>query len=866
MNSTGISLKKQGNYRFNDFEVDLGRRSVRRSGHSVSIGSRTFDLLAFFLVNPQRVVSRQDLMDTLWPDSNVDENALSQQVLLLRKALTGTQSGDKLVVTIPDRGYQFTASVTRVDLAKVQAPDRRENRMQPRAARSRVAFAVEEDDEESGSVESAAEEEPDASPNRGKASIRESRPARVTKQTPKRAAAPDSGPDSDSERELPADKRFGFFATLANSGPLLIVGVMALVAILAWGGWLGWRWYQLHVPRPDSLGLVIGPFTNNTGNPQFDGSITTAATIDLQQSPFLRIAPDREVLDTKSAEPNDNTAQICRKLHDQAYLSGNVHLLAQKYLIALDATDCVTGSSMARSIGIADSPDGVLLVLDKVAADLRSQLGESASSIANFSKPLFAERAASLEALKAYADATLQLQLGNNKDAIPLLQRAVELDHQFALAFYNLGVASSTVGDEEMAQTALTRAYGLRDTAGEFDKLSIVAAYYSLVRGDLLDGIRNQKDAMEKYPNNSVFPAYLAQLFIDIGNPALALDPVQRSILLNPGNPAAYVTLTRAYMHMNRYEEAAATCRRAIDMHLDRPEIHGFLLQIAYLRLDQPAIDEQVAWAHSIQDDRAQSYMQLQQALIAFADGKVKAAHALFAKLVDEDRTRGQLESASRILDTEPRMTAEVGQLEAALAQLTHLPESSDSIESADIPVAWAEVGETSRAQTLLQRLLDAHPTATLWQQDLAPQIRASIDLNQRLPDAAIHALEAAAPYENRSFDVTALRGRAYLAAKQPDLAEREFRKILDHHGIDPLSYNYPLAQLGLARALAQQGKSVEAGYAYRVLFQIWKDADPDLPRLKAAKEEYTHLTGLPARAKPPASSHPATKPAATKR
>jgi DNA-binding winged helix-turn-helix (wHTH) protein/tetratricopeptide (TPR) repeat protein len=867
-----MSLKKQGKYRFNDFEVDLGQRSVRRAGHSISVSPRTFDLLAFFVLNPQRVVSKRELMDTLWPDSNVDENTLGQQVLLLRKALTGTQSGDKLVVTIPDRGYQFTASVTRVDLAKASGSDRREARLQPRPATSRVAFAVEEDEDEAEPSESVPDE---ALPSGAKTgdTTQFSKSGSVPKQTqvPKRSSAPEMDPDanSDSNPEFAPEKPVGLFAAMANSGPLFIVGVMALVAILVWGGWLGWRWYQIHRPQPDSLGLVIGPFTNNTGNPQFDASITTASTIDLRQSPFLRIADDREVFDAKIAEPKNNTAQVCRQLHDQAYLTGNIHRLGQKYLVALEATNCATGRSMARSIGIADSPEGVVLVLDKVAADLRRQLGESASSVANYNKPLFAGRTPSLESLKAYADASVQLETGNKREAVSLLQRAVELDPQFTLAFYDLGVASSTLGDEDMAETTLTRAYGLRDTASDFDKLSIIAAYDSLVRGDLIDGIRNQKDATEKYPNNAVFPAYLAQLYMDTGNPALALDPAQRSVALNPGNPDAYVTLARAYLRMNRFDEAAATCRRAIDLHLDGPQIHGFLLQIAYLHLDQPAIDEQVAWAHTIQDDRAESYMHLQQAFIAFADGKVAAARALFAKLVDDYRKRGESEQASRILDAEPRMSAEVGLLEAALAQLTHLPASSDpnpSVESADIPVAWAEVGETSRAQTLLQRLLDAHPTATLWQQELAPQIRASIDLNQRLPDAAIHALEAAAPYENRSFDVTALRGRAYLAAKQPDLAEREFHKILDHHGIDPLSYNYPLAQLGLARSLAQQGKSVEAEYAYSVLFQIWKDADPDLPRLKAAKEEYTHLTGLPAHTKPAAPSHPATKPTATRR
>jgi hypothetical protein len=88
------------------------------------------------------------------------------------------------------------------------------------------------------------------------------------------------------------------------------------------------------------------------------------------------------------------------------------------------------------------------------------------------------------------------------------------------------------------------------------------------------------------------------------------------------------------------------------------------------------------------------------------------------------------------------------------------------------------------------------------------------------------------------------MTGRAYLAAKKPAEAEAAFRKVIDHPGIEPLSYNYPLAQLGLARALAAQGKLVDASQVYKVVLAIWKDADPDLLRLRDAKAEYAKLGG----------------------
>jgi predicted Zn-dependent protease len=217
-----------------------------------------------------------------------------------------------------------------------------------------------------------------------------------------------------------------------------------------------------------------------------------------------------------------------------------------------------------------------------------------------------------------------------------------------------------------------------------------------------------------------------------------------------------------------------------------------------------------------------------------------------------------------------PRIEAELGLTDIAHALLTHMPAEVESGESGagdsfDIPVAWALTAEIARAEALLKSELEAHPTSTLWQEDYALQIRAAIALNQKQPEEAIEDLKPAEAFDLRSFDVPALRGRAYLAAQKPELAEAEFRKILNHSGIEPLSYNYPLAQLGLARALALEGKTAEAEDTYKMFFAAWKDADADLPRLKEAKAEYARLAGGAVKAKPAGSSQPTGKPALAK-
>ena len=124
------------------------------------------------------------------------------------------------------------------------------------------------------------------------------------------------------------------------------------------------------------------------------------------------------------------------------------------------------------------------------------------------------------------------------------------------------------------------------------------------------------------------------------------------------------------------------------------------------------------------------------------------------------------------------------------------------------------------------------------------PIIRAAIALQRDRADEAIEFLNAALPYEGGSaaFWPNYLRGQAYLRLRHGTRAAAEFQKILDHRGWDPASPMYPLAYLGLARAALLDGDVTKARSAYQDFFAIWKDADPDIPILIEAKQEYEKL------------------------
>lgn len=844
--SYDMTLTMQGKYRFQDFEIDLPHRLLQREGRAIELGATTFDLLAFLILNPQRVVTEDELMDALWPELHDEDADLMGQVSLLRRALGGAQPGDRLLAAIPGYGYQFTAPVIEVPEA--------------------IPEPVEQlDDEElhAEQFEAGAEVGPDAD--------EAPEPAvhfadAMTRAKRKQAANHDHNFEEDDTFD--GRSRVGFFSGFRHPGPwhvAILAGVVVSILFAAL-----WSWRQIHRPPTEPVSLVLADFENTTGNPQFDVSLKTAFTIDLEQSPFLAVSSQAAVNQAVTAmKANVDkplspalARQVCISLHDNVYLTGAIRTFGNHYLATLQAFHCSDGGKLAASRGIADSPDAVVAVLDKVAADLRKQLGESPQSVASFSKPLFADRPASLEALKAYSDGSRFQAQGDLEQSLTLLKHAVnEIDPQFALAFARLSAVYFALGQRDQAVATLTQAFKLRDNLSEPNRLEVIAAYNDSVTGDLQASIRTYKDWSNEYPRNPEPLINSAEREIQMGRAALALESAQRALQLNPSDALIYTILARAELSVGRVDAASNTCQLAITRRLDDEPIHGLLLQIAFLRLDQPGIDAQLAWARSATGDKpAQPYMLLQQGLIDFAQGKAKAGQAALSESAAGFAALGQADYSARILGAMPRIEAELGLTESAYNQLTRLPQSTDAtaIGSADIPVAWAHTGETSRAGALLKQELDLHPANTLWQEDFAPQVKAAVAMNQQHFAEAVDDLKPASPFDLRSFEAPAMRGRAYLAAKQPVLAEAEFHKILDHPGIEPLSHNYPLAQLGLARAEAQEGKTADAGFAYKLVLQIWKDADSDLPRLKEAQAEYARLSGEPAKVKPKPLSKPA--------
>ena len=101
-------------YAFGSFVADTVTRRLWRDGHPVPITAKTFDVLAVLLEHRDRLVTKDELLDRVWPDTAVQENNLARQVSSLRRALGQRPDEADYVLTVPGQGYRFVANAQEI--------------------------------------------------------------------------------------------------------------------------------------------------------------------------------------------------------------------------------------------------------------------------------------------------------------------------------------------------------------------------------------------------------------------------------------------------------------------------------------------------------------------------------------------------------------------------------------------------------------------------------------------------------------------------------------------------------------------------------------------------------------------------------
>lgn len=629
------------------------------------------------------------------------------------------------------------------------------------------------------------------------------------------------------------------------------VALVIIAALIAGGLYLRSR-RSVRLTEKDSV--LLADFVNTTGDPVFDGTLKEALAVQLEQSPYLNILSQSRIREAlkfmgRSGDErvtSDVAREICQREGVKAMLLGSISSLGSHYVVTLEAVNAQNGDSLAREQVEADSKEQVLKSLDRAASSVREKLGESIVSVQKYATPLEAATTSSLEALKEFSQGQADHERVEDEAAIPHLQRAVELDPNFATALATLGVAYYNLGNDKDAVMYLRRAFEARDRASEKEKLYITAHYYDEVTRQMDKAAETYEDWIQAYPRDTVSRDNLALLQQEMGQTEKSIVAENEALRINPKDQYAYKNLAQAYQSLNRYDEGKAVAEQAFAQKASPWVMHITLYSVAYARGDEDTMRQEIAQSAG----KAQEPVLLSlQAQGECAKGQVKAARASYAHAASVYEARGLKDSGASARLGQAICEAEIGLLPEARQTINRALAASDSPDlRGHAAYVFALTGDTARAQTLLDAQVKEWPLDTFLNQAYAPGVRAVIDIDQNHALQAVEVLSSATPFELSAGPIAApyfvpyLRGQALLHARDGAKAAIEYQTILDHQGIDPTNPRYTLAHLGLGRAYAMQGDTAKAKLAYQDFLAAWKDADADLPLLKEAKAEYEKL------------------------
>jgi serine/threonine protein kinase/tetratricopeptide (TPR) repeat protein len=630
----------------------------------------------------------------------------------------------------------------------------------------------------------------------------------------------------------------------------MIVPAAALIIALAAGA-LYWRSVRAaKLTEKDTI--VLADFANTTGDAIFDDTLKQALATQLAQSPFLNILSDQRVNDTlrlMGRSPGDrvnmDTArEICQRTGSKAVLAGSIGSLGTQYVLSLSAVNCASGDSLVREEEQASRKEDVLSSLGKVARNLREKLGESLASIQKFDTPVEQATTSSLEALKAYSVGSRKQGTIGDTQAIPFLKHAIDLDPNFASAYAVLATAYGNLGETDLASESAQKAFDLRSRVSEQEKLFISARYYWTVLGDLDQETHVYEVWAQTYPRIADPHNDLGVNLRTFGQYDRALREHQEAVRLNPDFGLAVGNVAIDYMCLNRLDEAKQVAQKALARWPDDQISHWLLYVIAFFGNDTKSLETQ---AGALSGKPGEEILLGTQSNTEAYYGRLGKSREFSRRATEVERAANLRESFAVEQAYQALREADVGNAETARRMASAaLAASAGKQAKTFAALALARSGDAARAQSLSDELNKRFPSDTLLQRYWLPTIRGSIELARKNSSKALEALQNVS-YELGDIGSWSLypvyaRGQAYLGTRQGKEAAAEFQKILDHRTIVGNSPWGSLAHLGLARAYVLSGDTEKARTAYQDFLGLWKDADPDTPRLKEAKAEYAKL------------------------
>ncbi len=389
----------------------------------------------------------------------------------------------------------------------------------------------------------------------------------------------------------------------------------------------------------------------------------------------------------------------------------------------------------------------VLNLLSRVASRFRSKAGESLATVKQHAAPFADATTPSLEAWKLYSAAVKMSTSENVAGVVPLLQRAIQIDPRFAMAYAFLGRVYGDTQDPVLAAQNVRKAYELRDRSSDPERFFITWSYALQVTGNLEEAQRIGETWAQTYPRAAEALTALGLTYQFLGKHGKSVLVLKRAVALDPYFAPSPVNLAWSYLFMERYGNAESTVRQASQRNLGVPDFLILPYVLAFDRGDQAAMDRTAALGRD--NPETADWMTNTEAVVEAYSGHLEHARSLTRRAMDLARQAHQQERTAMFAAGSAVREAFFGNGHEARKEAKAALELSKS-RDVEYGAAFALMvsGDAADAQIIATDLEQRFPEDTCVQFTYLPVHRALLALNQHDHSGAIEQLQLAAPYD----------------------------------------------------------------------------------------------------------------------
>ena len=608
------------------------------------------------------------------------------------------------------------------------------------------------------------------------------------------------------------------------------VGVPAVLVLGVAGFWL---WSSTRTPAfTERDVIVVADFANSTGDAVFDDALKQAVSVQLQQTAFVTLLPDRQIQSTLAlmrAEPEAPLTgavarELCLRAGARATVEGSIAPLGSAYVIAIGVHDCQNGAAIAQEQTQADSKEGVLKAVGTTVTALRQRLGESLASIAKNDVPAEATTK-SLEALRAYGLGVKSRMTKTEDAAIPFFQQAIEKDPNFALAHAKLSVVLSNVGRRDEARAAAAKAYELRDKVSEYERLYILWTYYTRVEANEAKAKETLELLTTTYPRDFAAKNNLGIYYSGKGKLEEAVAQYKAAHEIAPAEPLPVSNMTSALFSLGRYDEAMKMADLAMSL---RPTAGTAINRWARAHLQYDP-REAALREEAVKHAPPESVLQTDQT-IANWDGRMQEVAAIQRKLVEFYRANKREEALANAQTNEliGRAILLGGPALDELKKAVAAPGAARELVG-QAALVLAVIGDMSVVRRELPRAeREPVPAGSSSPRQTVVAMRAYVLAADGKFDDAIAAVQSILSDDVRQASTYFTLGQIQERAGRTDDAIASYRRLVDAAPALAMNMTLPFGRLALARLLAAKGDTAGANVQIEILKKQWARADAE--------------------------------------